>query len=76
MKFISELAGFSVTRVIPDKCLMGILTGAYEVCGGVIRDKSSGQIVAHLVNAGKSLTMLTPVDAGLETVNTSLLSHS
>lgn len=66
---IAELAGFTVSRVIPDKCLIGILTGAYEVCGGVIRD-NSGQIVAHLVNAGNPLTMLTPVGKVLETVNT------
>ena len=52
---LAELAGFTLSRTIPDKALMGVLTGAYEVCGGVIRNQS-GQIVAHLMSgAGGAL---------------------
>lgn len=66
---ISELAGFTVSRVIPDKCLIGVMTGAYKICGGVIRD-NSGQIVAHLINGLNPLNLPAPVNIALETVNT------
>lgn len=61
---ISELAGYTLARTIPSEFLYGVVTGAYKVCGGVIRNHS-GQIVAHLVNAGTSLSNLTPVSAAL-----------
>jgi hypothetical protein len=66
---ISELAGFTVSRVIPDKYLIGVMTGAYKICGGVIRD-NSGQIVAHLINGINPLNLLAPVNIAFETVNT------
>ncbi len=66
---ITELAGFTVSRVIPDKCLIGIMTGAYKICGGVIRD-NSGQIVAHLINGINPLNLLTPVNTAFEALNT------
>ena len=54
---ISELIGFTVSRTIPDKCLIGIMTGAYKLCGGVVRD-NSGQIVAHLVSPSNPLNFI------------------
>jgi hypothetical protein len=45
------------------------MTGAYKICGGVIRD-NSGQIVAHLINGFNPLNILTPVKTVLESVNT------
>ena len=63
---ITELAGFTLARAIPDRALIGVLTGAYKLFGGVIRD-NSGRIVAHLVSAN-------PISAAgstaLEAVNT------
>jgi hypothetical protein len=66
---ISELAGFTLSRVIPDKCLIGILTGAYKICGGVIRD-NSGQIVAHLITGVNPLNFLPQFNTAIEGVNT------
>lgn len=69
---ISELAGFTLSRTIPDSAMMGVLTGAYKVYGGVIRDKS-GQIVAHLVNTAAPGNLLSafasPVSAVLSGIN-------
>jgi hypothetical protein len=70
---ISQLAGFTLTRSLPDKALIGVLTGAYKIYGGVIRD-NAGHIVAHLVNGASSLSLLNPVAAiatgALSAVNT------
>lgn len=66
---ISMLTGFTLTRTIPSEYLIGVATGAYKVCGGVIRDHS-GQIVAHLVNAGSSVGSLNPIGAALDGINT------
>ena len=70
---ISELAGFTLSRAIPDNVMMGIITGAYKVYGGVVRN-DSGQIVAHLVNAATSSNLLSlvssPVSMVLSGVNT------
>jgi hypothetical protein len=66
---ITELAGFTVSRVIPEKCLIGVMTGAYKLCGGVIRD-NSGQIVAHLINSSSPLNLLNPANTAFEAVNT------
>jgi len=42
----------SVTRTIPVEYFGGLLTGAYSVHGGVIRD-GAGRIVSHLVSSGQ-----------------------
>ena len=46
---VSELAGFTLTRAIPDSVLTGVLSGSYKIFGGVVRN-DAGQIVAHLGN--------------------------
>ena len=66
---IAQLAGFTLTRAIPDQALVGVITGAYKVCGGVIRN-SSGQIIAHLVNGSSPLPMINPVGTTLKGINT------
>ena len=66
---ITELAGFTLKRAIPDHTLIGVLTGAYKVCGGVIRG-GNGQIVAHLVNSGNPLSFVSPVGTILKGINT------
>ena len=60
---ISELAGFTLTRAIPDKAMLGIFTGAYKVFGGVIRD-NAGRIVVHLANASTPLGIAAAAGAG------------
>lgn len=57
--------GLTVAREIPGEALWGVVTGAYKVHGGVIRD-AGGKIVAHLVSSGAAsgLTSLIP-GAGL-----------
>lgn len=70
---ITELAGYTLTRTIPDSVLLKVATGAYKVFGGVVRDSSNGQIVAHLVstNLSKVLSVpLSPVAAALSGINT------
>lgn len=47
---IAELAGFTLSRTIPDSVLSGVFSGAYKVYGGVVRD-NGGRIVAHLINS-------------------------
>ena len=69
-----EVSGFTVTRTIPDKVLFEVLTGAYEVCGGVVRN-NAGQIVAHLVNAVNPLNSVQPSNAVLDAINTYQLSR-
>lgn len=70
---ISELAGYTLTRVIPDNVITGVLSGSYKVFGGVVRN-DSGQIVAHLVNAGNPenilSTFLSPVNTVFSGLNT------
>lgn len=44
--------GMTVIRQIPQEFLAKINTGEYITCGGVIRDASSGRIIAHLQFAG------------------------
>jgi len=68
---LTELPGLVLSRTIPAHCLSGIVTGAYQVCGGVIRN-ASGQIVAHLINGGASIAGATPlagVSAAAEVIN-------
>lgn len=70
---ITELTGFTLARVIPDSVLTGVLSGSYKIFGGVVRNKS-GQIVAHLVNAGNPTnilsTLLSPVNTAFSGLNT------
>jgi hypothetical protein len=40
--------GMTVVRQIPQEFLAKVGTGEYIICGGVIRDASSGRIVGHL----------------------------
>jgi len=47
---LSEMAGFTLSRTIPDSVLSGVLSNAYKVYGGVVRD-NNGRIVAHLINS-------------------------
>src|SRR6056300_416292 len=72
---ISDLAGFTLTRTLPDGVLSGILSGSYKVFGGVVRD-NSGQIIAHLANNGGSLAsgvasaFISPLNAAFTGMNT------
>lgn len=66
---ITELAGYSLTKTIPDKHLIGILTGVLKICGGVIRN-TQGHIVGHLVDGVGALSAASPINAVLEGVNT------
>lgn len=43
--------GFTVLREIPLNTLSGLVTGAYSLHGGVVRD-AGGRIVAHLLTSG------------------------
>ena len=45
---LSELTGFTLSRTLPDNAMLGVLSGAYKVYGGVVRN-DAGHIVAHLV---------------------------
>lgn len=70
---IAELAGYTLTRSIPDSVFAGVLSGSYKVFGGVIRN-DAGQIVAHLVNAANPdkllCTFLSPVNTAFSGLNT------
>lgn len=59
---ISELSGFVLSRTVPDSMLTGVLTGAYKVYGGVVRDQG-GRIVAHLINSNVPSVALSNVAA-------------
>ena len=59
---LPQILGFTLTRTIPTKVLLPVLTGAYQVCGGVIRN-NSGQIMAHLINKGNPIGALQPISA-------------
>jgi hypothetical protein len=63
---LTEL-GLTVTRSIPFEQLGGLLSGAYSLHGGVIRD-GAGRIVSHLVSSGapNALASLVP---GLNTLS-------
>lgn len=70
---ISELAGFTLARTIPDSVLAGVLSGTYKIFGGVVRN-DSGQIVAHLVNSGGPASLLStfvsPINMAFSGLNT------
>lgn len=70
---ISEMAGYTLARSIPDSVLAGVLSGSYKIFGGVVRN-DAGQIIAHLVNASNPVdllsTFLSPVNAAFSGMNT------
>ena len=72
---LADILGFTVTRTIPDKALFGVLTGLYKVCGGVVRKKAGGQIVAHLINAGDPLDSSVAGRADVEALNSYSLNQ-
>ena len=47
---LAELSGFTLSRTVPDHVLSGLLSGAFKIYGGVVRD-DAGRMVAHLVNS-------------------------
>lgn len=55
---------WTVIRAIPSNCWAGLLTGQYDLTGGVIRHAAGslkgGQIAAHLIPAASSFTNLIP----------------
>jgi hypothetical protein len=61
--------GFTLTRTIPTKVLIGVLTGAYQIFGGVVRSRN-GQIVAHLINGISPLDATAPLNTALSAINT------
>ena len=63
---LPQVLGFTVTRMIPNNVLTGVLTGAYQVCGGVVRN-NSGQIMAHLVNGVSPLSFTEPAFSAINT---------
>ncbi|HEY7156645.1 MAG TPA: hypothetical protein VH575_21935 [Gemmataceae bacterium] len=66
---LPQALGFTFTRTIPSKVLFGVLTGAYRVYGGVVRN-NSGQIMAHLVNGVSPLSLTQPANAVFGAINT------
>jgi len=68
---LPQVLGLALTRTIPRNLLFGVLTGAYQVCGGVIRN-NSGQILAHLVNGVDPITPILPVNAVFGPINAGL----
>lgn len=40
---------------IPDEISIGVATGIYKICGGVVRNVANGQIVCHLVPIGQKV---------------------
>ncbi len=66
---LAEALGFTVTRTIPSRVLLGVLSGTYKVCGGVVRNHG-GQIIAHLVNGVDPLGASNPVGTALKAINT------
>lgn len=66
--------GWVLTRALPPHVLHGVASGAYQVCGGVVRG-NGGRIVAHLVETFNPLSAVTsavpvigPLVSGLNTV--------
>lgn len=66
---LSELTGFTLSRTIPDNVLNGVLSGAYKIFGGVVRD-NSGKIVAHLINPGNISNLTKVASSFASPVNT------
>ena len=51
---ISQLFGYTLSKTVPEAVLHKVISGAYIVSGGVIRNHA-GHIVAHLVDAVPSV---------------------
>ncbi len=66
---LAQVLGFTLTRTIPTKVLFGVLTGAYQIFGGVVRSRN-GQIVAHLINGINPLDVASPLNTALGAINT------
>jgi len=70
---LAELSGFTLSRTVPDHVLSGLLSGAFKIYGGVVRD-DAGRIVAHLVNSNVPNLALSsfssPIGTALSAVNT------
>jgi hypothetical protein len=64
---ISELAGFALSRSIPDNLMLGVLAGVNKVYGGVVRNEQ-GQILAHLVNSATPSNILSAFTSPLNTL--------
>lgn len=64
---ISELAGFALSRSIPDNLMLGVLAGVNKVYGGVVRNEQ-GQILAHLVNSSTPSNILSAFTSPLNTL--------
>lgn len=64
---ISELAGFVLSRSIPDNLMLGVLAGVNKVYGGVVRNEQ-GQILAHLVNSTTPSNILSAFTSPLNTL--------
>ena len=58
------IPGWNVARMVPHETLMGLVTGDYQLCGGVIRwaagTANAGQIVRHLIPVGLSPIGMVP----------------
>jgi hypothetical protein len=50
------ISGWTIARTIPHETLIGLITGKYQLCGGVVRlaagNPNAGQIVQHLIPVG------------------------
>ena len=66
---LAQVLGFTLTRTIPTTVLFGVLTGAYQVYGGGVRNNRS-QIAAHLINGVNPLDSASPVNAVVDAINT------
>ena len=64
---ISELAGFTLSRSIPDHLMLWVLAGVNKVYGGVVRNEQ-GQILAHLVNSTTPSSILSAFTSPLNTL--------
>lgn len=71
---LAQLAGYTLTRTLPDGLLQGVLTGSYKVYGGVVRDQS-GRIVAHLINASNPVSMVSALVSPVRGVFTGLNTY-
>ena len=64
---LAELAGFTLSRSIPDNLMLGVLAGVNKVYGGVIRNEQ-GQILAHLANSATPSSILSAFTSPLNTI--------
>jgi hypothetical protein len=56
--------GWTVTQGIPSETIVGLMTGQYKLCGGVIRwaagTANAGQIIKHLIPIASTTASLIP----------------